>query len=74
MDSEKVQLAVLKTQMEQNHIDHKEIKAVLVEITTKLDSVIETKVDKVDFYWWRNILISGIIISIFVMLVSILLK
>jgi hypothetical protein len=43
-------------------------------IDKKLDRVITEKADKEDFIFWRNLLVSGIICSILLMLISIMFK
>jgi len=69
----KIELAVLKKELfmvkETNDRDHKEMKRTLGDIITKLDTVIEEKVDKSEFIFWRNLLVSGLILGIFMMLI-----
>lgn len=55
------QLAVVVAQMEQNFSEHKEIKEALLRIENKLDK----KTDNIEFLYWRNILVGGILLSIF---------
>jgi len=55
---------------ETNKDDHADIKDVLVRIETKLD----TKTNNAEFVFWRNLLVSGIIISIFFGVLALLLE
>ena len=66
----KLRIAVMEGAMIENKEDHAEIKAVLVRIETKLD----TKTDQLEFVFWRNILVSGIMISIFIGIISLMVE
>ena len=71
METEKTKLAVLQEQMKQMHENIEVIKTDIHEIKAKLDDVY---VKKEDFFFWRNILISGIILSLFIGVILNLLK
>ena len=53
-----------------NGEEHRELKDVLIRIETKLD----TKTNNAEFVFWRNLLVSGIIISIFFGVFALLLE
>jgi len=64
----------IKDFKESNNKEHAEIKETLKTIDCKLDNALTSKVDKDDFVFWRNLLISGIITSLFLMVIGIILK
>jgi len=55
---------------EQNSQEHRDIKAMISEIKTDLKNALNNKANKDEFVFWRNILISGILISIFLGVLS----
>lgn len=63
---EKIDIAIIKEQIIMNSKEHQEIKEMVSSLSLKMDKVIEEKANKEDFIFWRNILISGLIISIFI--------
>ena len=72
MHDDKIKIALLEQSMVNNEKDHAEIKNDLAGVkddikgmVAKLDKAIACKVDKEDFLFWRNILITGIIMTIF---------
>ena len=76
MHDDKIKIALLEQSMINNEKDHAEIKTDLAGVKSdikgmveKLDKAIACKVDKEDFLFWRNILITGIIMTIFASIV-----
>jgi len=69
MTTSNTKIALLEQSMIQNQEDHKEIKVTLCKIDSKLDYVIENKADKDELNYWRNVLVSGILITIFVTII-----
>jgi hypothetical protein len=72
MHDDKIKIALLEQSMVNNEKDHAEIKTDMAGVKSdikgmidKLDKAIACKVDKEDFLFWRNILITGIIMTIF---------
>ena len=61
MQTDKTKLAVMQEQIKQLHENVETIKVDIHEIKAKLDDVY---VRKEDFFFWRNILISGILVSL----------
>ena len=55
---------------ETNKDDHADIKEALVRIETKLD----TKTNNSEFVFWRNLLVSGIVLSTFLGIIALLLE
>ena len=70
----KAKIMVLEEMMKNNDKDHAEIKSGLEKIDIKLDTVIETKTDKSEFVFWRAVLVSGILVSIFLGIISMYLE
>jgi len=54
------QLAVVVEAMKINNQEHKEMKDALLRIENKLDK----KADKEEFIFWRNLLVSGMLLAI----------
>ena len=72
IQSDKIKLALLEQSMINNDKDHAEIKTDLAGVKSdikgmidKLDKAIACKVDKEEFVFWRNVLISGVVMTIF---------
>lgn len=70
MSTQQTKIAVLEQAMIDNKEDHTEIKKVLVRIEDKLDK----KTDKTEFVFWRNLLVSGIMVSIFIGIISLMVE
>ena len=70
--TEGVKLAMLQQEVidlkENNTSDHTDIKNVLTRIEIKLDN----KTDQVEFIFWRNLLVSGILIGILLGIIALL--
>ena len=76
MTSDKTKIALLEQAMLNNDKDHAEIKSDLAGVksdikgmTDKLDAALACKADKDELNYWRNVLVSGILITIFVTIV-----
>lgn len=69
--SQETQLGVLRSQMEQNITDHKDIKDSLSKIEVKLDTVIKEKAEVTDLKTLDN-RVWAIIISILLLLAGII--
>ena len=63
-------LAVLEIGMKQNFSEHKDIKSGILRIEAKLDNIIDDKVDKAEFIFWRNWIVGGLLGSIFLAVIG----
>lgn len=66
MTKQDTQIAILEEGQRMNTQEHKRIEESLLRIENKLDK----KTDNTEFLYWRNVLVGGIIISIFLGVVS----
>jgi anti-sigma-K factor RskA len=74
-------LAVIEEQLQNNSKEHKQISDTISRIENKLDTnteaifaTLERKADKDEFVFWRSILVSGILITIFIGVIAIYLN
>ena len=70
--SQETKIALLEQAMINDKQDHKDIKdeqgvikKSILKLHEKLDTALETKADKEELIFWRNILVSGILMTIF---------